>query len=72
MKKRIYYKTTSGWIINPSKLKRDDRDYLKSLTSETEITNFVDECVVEYRSAFGIDIVDDNATWELTMGDIVI
>ena len=67
MKKRVYYKTTSGWIINPSKLKGDDREFLKSLTSEVEITNFVDECVVEYRSSFGIDIVDDKATWELTM-----
>jgi hypothetical protein len=59
---RKVYKSSKGWIIYPSKLRGDDREFLESLDSEIEQQNFVDECVALYRTAFGVDIVNTAAT----------
>jgi hypothetical protein len=56
------YKTSGGWIINPTKLKSDDREFLESLDSEIERVSFIDECVREYNSAWNIGLIDLKAS----------
>jgi hypothetical protein len=59
------YVTSGGWVINPRKLKSDDRVFLQSLdlASESARVEFVDECVAFYPKAWGIDLIDTNASF---------
>lgn len=56
--------TSTGWVINTRKLKRDDYLYLKTLelAGETSRQAFIDECVELYLRAWGIDLVDVKAS----------
>lgn len=58
------YTTSTGWVINPRKLKEDDRLFLKTLdlAGDTARENFIDECIVTYLKAWGIDLVDYTAS----------
>ncbi len=52
------YMNSGGWVINTRKLKSDDRLALKEMETETERVAFVDELIVTYLKAWGVDIVD--------------
>lgn len=56
------YTTSNGWVISTRKLKTDDRLYLKELETDSERCEFVDECVPLYLKAWGVDLVDINAS----------
>lgn len=58
------YSGNCGWVINPRKLKADDRQFLKELTNPVDIRRFVDDCIINYMNAWGKDIVD----YDKTMG----
>lgn len=60
------YISSTGWVINPRKLKRDDHSFLKSLDlgSSTTRQEFIDDCLSLYLKAWGIDLVDYEASIE--------
>ena len=58
------YTTSTGWVINPRKLKTDDRLFLKTLDKAGDMAQqqFIDECVTTYLKSWGIDLVDYTAS----------
>jgi hypothetical protein len=56
------YTTSTGWVINPRKLKTDDRLFLQTLKHSGQLAqqNFIDECVELYLRAWKIDLIDYN------------
>ena len=56
------YTTTNGWVISTRRLKTDARLALQEMETETERMQWVDECVVTYLKAWGIDLIDINAS----------
>ena len=64
------YTSSTGWIINTRKLKRDDHAFLKSLdlASTTARQEFIDECLSLYLKAWGIDLVDYEASMKRKEG----
>jgi hypothetical protein len=58
------YKTSKGWLISTRKLKTDDRQLIMGdeWESETQRTEFIDQCVETYLSSWGIDLIDTERT----------
>ena len=58
------YTSSTGWVINPRKLKRDDHAFLKSLdlAASTTRQEFIDECLSLSLKAWNIDLVDYEAS----------
>jgi hypothetical protein len=56
------YTTSNGWVVNTRKLKTDDRLYLSELETDSQRTEFADECVSLYLKAWGIDLIDMKAS----------
>jgi hypothetical protein len=56
------YTSSNGWIISTRKLKADDRLALKEMETEAERVAFVDDLIPTYLKAWGVDIVDIQAS----------